>query len=496
MLGTALSETPTLAALGFEIVGSHAYEGASNSPRLDDVADYGPDEAVYSGIETLRARSRHHARNNPWAQNAVSMWVAAAVGTGLRPRWRHKDKQIRLEFQDTWDDWITEADYNESLDLYGLQALVMRTVVNAGEAFVRKRIRPLSARLSVPLQVQVLEPDMLADELNEELPSGGYIKGGIQYSKSGKKKYYWFYKHHPGEFYGFEESRLVRVPAQDILHVYRMDRVGQTRGIPWVSSALLRLRELDQYEDAELVRKKTAALFAAFITESAGNNGAPVLGGSKTDKKGRRVKSLNPGTMQYLSAGQEVKFSSPADVGTTYEPWLRYQLLSIAKAYGITYEMLTGDLRNVNYSSIRAGLLDFRRLCEQVQQNMLIHQLCRGIGRWFMDIGVAAGVFQLSDYQTNWRAYNRIAWQPARWEEVDPLKKYLADKGDVRSGFAPLADKVAQRGYDIEEAFELIAQANELADQYGLRLDSDPRYTDNSGTEQSSVMEALANNED
>ncbi|WP_320205847.1 phage portal protein, partial [Vibrio cholerae] len=93
-----------------------------------------------------------------------------------------------------------------------------------------------------------------------------------------------------------------------------------------------------------------------------------------------------------------MKFSNPADVGTTYEPWLRYQLLSIAKGYGITYEMLTGDLRGVNYSSIRAGLLEFRRLCQQVQHHMIIHQFCRPVGRWFMDFAVASGAVVIPDY--------------------------------------------------------------------------------------------------
>ncbi|WP_369676402.1 phage portal protein, partial [Enterococcus faecium] len=82
----------------------------------------------------------------------------------------------------------------------GLQALVVRTVINSGEAFVIKKPRPLSEGLSVPLQLQIIEPDMLASDIPDEaLPSGGYVKGGIRFSKGGKRKAYCFYSNHPAE---------------------------------------------------------------------------------------------------------------------------------------------------------------------------------------------------------------------------------------------------------------------------------------------------------
>ncbi|MFD3449584.1 phage portal protein [Microbacteriaceae bacterium 4G12] len=479
-------------------VGASAYEGASGGHRWQDIGDYGPDTAVASGIQTLRARSHHNVRNNPWATNAVATWVAAAIGNGLTPRWRVKEQELRQELQELWGDWVNEADFDEVQSFYGLQALVVRTVINSGEAFVIKKPRPLSEGLSVPLQLQIIEPDMLASDIPDEaLPSGGYVKGGIRFSKGGKRKAYCFYRNHPAESSLIGDPvDTVWIKAEHVLHVYRVDRPGQTHGAPWVSSCLLRLNELDQYEDAELVRKKTAALFAAFIQEAtADSTGGPTIGQPKRSKGGKRITGLNPGTLQYLQPGQEVKFSNPADVGTTYEPWLRYQLLSIAKGYGITYEMLTGDLRGVNYSSIRAGLLEFRRLCQQVQHHMIIHQFCRPVGRWFMDFAVASGAVVIPDYLQRRRYYNRVSWRTPRWEEVDPLKKHLADLGDVRAGFAPISDKQAERGYDMEELFDMISDANQLIDEYDLRLDSDPRYVNGSGAEQKSVMEAALNNE-
>ncbi|MGI0120296.1 phage portal protein [Zooshikella sp. RANM57] len=476
-----------------------AYEGAGNGHRwADNVGQFGPDDAVSSGIRNLRDRSHQFWRNNPWVANGIAAWTAAAVSKGLTPRWRIQEEGLRKELQLLWGDWSEQADYDEVLDLYGLQTLAFRTVVSSGAAFVIKKIMPLNSGLVVPLQVQLVEPDMLATDIPEgPLENGDFIKGGILFSKLGKRKAYCFYTSHPAEVYSVTNfGETVWINAADVLHVYRLDRPGQKQSAPWISNCLSRLNELDQYEDAELVRKKTAALFAAFVYEAGGGNSAsnPPFGKQKT-KGSKRVTTMNPGTINYLPIGNEVKFSSPADVGTTYEPWLRNQLLGIAKGLGITYEMLTGDLKNVNYSSIRAGLLEFKRLCQQIQHNMIIHQLCRPIGRWFMDCSVASGAIHISDYLERQRYYNRINWQKPRWEEVDPLKTYLTDLGEVRSGFAPLSDKQAERGYDMEDLLEFIADTNKIVDKHKLRFDSDPRYMDGSGEDQRSAWEAVLNNE-
>ncbi len=493
-----INQAPFLTAAGFDFGdGVGAYEGASHS-RIEDVSDFGPEEAISADLDSLRPRSRHYVRNNAWAKNAVQQWVSAAVGTGITARWSTGDKNVNLLFEELWSEFIQECDFDEKLDFAGIQALVMGTVVNSGDCYVRRRVRPLEEDLAVPLQLQVIEPDFLAREKNEVLPSGGYIKNGKQYSKGGKLKYYHFHKYHPNESISFHDPEgTVKIRANDIIHVMKVERPGQSTGIPWVSSVLLRLSELDAYEDAELVRKKTAALFAAFIKEAQPTTnpmtpGVSIKTPNKTGKRSPLVQ-LKPGLMQRLGVGQEMQFSQPADVGTTYEPWLRFQLMAIAKGYGLSYEMLSGDLRGVSYSSIRAGLIDFRRLCEQVQHFMLKYQLCRKVSHWFCDIAFHANRLSVSDYELNRRKYRKIKWVMPRWDEVDPLKKLLADKGEVRSGFAPIKDKQQQRGHEQEDILEN-AGFFEVARKQGLSLDTDGSVTNNNGTEQRAMLE-IANSE-
>ena len=62
---------------------------------------------------------------------------------------------------------------------------------------------------------------------------------------------------------------IVRVPATEVIHVIDPVEGGQLRGVSKLAPAIVKLFLLDQYDDAELDRKKTAAMFAGFITKTA-----------------------------------------------------------------------------------------------------------------------------------------------------------------------------------------------------------------------------------
>jgi lambda family phage portal protein len=130
------------------------------------------------------------------------------------------------------------------------------------------------------------------------------------------------------------------VPASSVLHLFDRLRPGQVRGVPWFAPVILKLRDLDEYDDAELVRKKIEACFAAFVT---GSDDEETLGAAATDADGRRVESFEPGMIEYLAPGKDVKFATPS-AGGDYAEYMRVQLHAIASGVGLTYELLTGDL--------------------------------------------------------------------------------------------------------------------------------------------------------
>ena len=219
-------------------------------------------------------------------------------------------------------------------------------------------------------------------------------------------------------------------------------------------------------------------MFAGFITRSAPED--PLLGEGEADAQGVAMASLEPGTMQFLEPGEDVTFSQPADVGLSYAEFMRQQFRAVAAAMGITYEMLTGDLTQVNYSSIRAGLLEFRRRCEAIQHGVIVHQLCRPLWRAWMTQAVLEGALVLPGYARGGvarrRAYLAVKWIAQGWQWVDPKKEFDAMIAAIRGGLLSRSEAISSFGYDAEDIDREIAADNARADALGLVFDSDPRH--------------------
>jgi len=424
---------------------------------------------VFRNLDTLRARSRDMVRRNPWAANALDAFVANAIGTGIKPQSLHPDARLKERIQELWLRWTDEADASNLTDFYGLQALACRAVMEAGECLIRLRPRLAKDGLTVPLQLQLLEAEHLPTGETRRLANGNYLRAGIEFDRIGRRVAYWLYREHPFDaLHPVASTELVRVPADAVLHLFRPIRPGQLRGQPWLTQVLIKLYELDQYDDAELVRKKTAAMFAGFILKNAPED--QMLGETVTDQSGTALAGLEPGTLQVLLPGEDIKFSTPADVGASYETFMRVQLRSIAAGMGITYEQLTGDLTGVNYSSIRAGLLEFRRRCEQFQHQVIVYQFCRPVWQRWIEAALLAGALPK---QGDVAPYYDAKWIPPGFAWVDPLKDIKAQIMAVRAGFKSRAEVVSEQGYDAEAIDREIAADNARARQLGLSYDTD-----------------------
>jgi lambda family phage portal protein len=432
----------------------------------------------------LRAKSRDLVRRNAWAAAGVEAYVANAIGTGIKPQSMVQDASQRAAIQSLWSRWCEDADAAGLTDFYGLQALSCRALIEGGEALVRLRYRRPEDGLAVALQLQVLEPEHLPATLNQELPSGNVIRAGIEFDRLGRRVAYHLYRSHPGDgalapMSGTGGMDTVRIPADEVIHLFRPLRPGQIRGEPWLARALVKLNELDQYDDAELVRKKTAAMFAGFITRQAPEDN--LMGEGDADAQGVALAGLEPGTLQVLEPGEGVTFSQPADVGASYSEFLRMQFRAVAAAMGITYEMLTGDLTQVNYSSIRAGLLEFRRRCEAIQHGVIVHQLCRPVWQAWMSQAVLEGALDLPGFTRRKRDHLAVKWIPQGWQWVDPKKEFDAMQTAIRCGLLSRSEAISAFGYDAEDVDQEIAADNARADALGLVFDSDPRHVAKNG---------------
>lgn len=469
-----------------ESVRSH-YEGASRGRRMNTkgASLTGPNTAIAHSLPLLQSRSHNAIRNNAYAQGAMETYVANLVGTGIKPRWRNE------KIQQLWDRWMMECDADEHDSFYGLQALAAGAQFEAGEVLGRFRYRRTSDGLSVPLQLQVIESDHLDPNYTHLAAGfpGRLIKMGIEFNAIGQRTAFHLWRYHPAEAISLEINQRVAVPASDIVHMFRRTRPGQLRGVPALTSVLVSLYDIDEMQDATLQKQKLAQLFGAFVKRKADadpEEEGPFFGTHVTapEERGEGISEFEPGGIHYLDDGEEVTFSNPADVGGNYTGYLRTELLRFARGAGLTYEQLTGDLSGVNYSSIRAGLLEFRRRAEALQAHLIVHRWCRPIAAKWLDVAVTSGALNIPDYWAKRSSLLAIDWIAPKWEWVDPLKEVTADKMEVRAGFAPRSEKAAARGWDIEELDRETDAGNKSADRFGLIYDSDPRRAAGNGTVQ------------
>jgi len=433
---------------------------------------------VASGGPRLLARSRELVVTNGYAANACEAYAANLVGDGIKPSSLIEDPELRDTVQRLWLAWTNQADADGLTDFYGLQAMIAREMFVAGECFVRIRPRRAEDGLLVPMQLQLLQSEMLPFEKTETAPNGNRIRCGIEFDLIGRRVAYHFRRRHPGDstdrggpFMGTVIPATTRVPAEDVLHIYRPIDAGQIRGLPHVAPAMVRLFLLDQYDDAELDRKKTAAMFAGFITKNAPEEA--LMGEVEDTGEGIGIASLEPGTLQVLLPGEDIKFSSPADVGGGYEAFQYRTLLAISASLGLPYHLVTGDVRQANYSSLRAELVEFRRRIGQLQHGVMAHQFCRPVWTRWLEAAALSGALDLPDMAKA----KPVHWIPPRWDWVDPLKDIQAQLLGIEAGLMSRRKAVEATGYDIEEIDRENAADAERAAALGLHYSTSPGET-------------------
>lgn len=425
----------------------------------------------------LRNHARDLIRNNSWARRGQEVIANNTVGWGISAKPAGADSGMNAKALELWNAWAgtSECDSEGRQNFYGFQTLAMLSIVESGEVLFRRRWRKAKDNLTLPFQLQILEADYL-DHARNTLDSlaGGPTIQGIEFDKLGRRAAYWLFEKHPGSGRNSDPSR--RVPAEDVIHVYRIDRPGQSRGASWFGSVIVNMKDFDEYEDATLMRQKIAACFAGFVTDLDGTGlplGTPGQPDGTTDST---VETFEPGMIERLPAGKDIKFGNPPAV--VEDGFSVRTLRKAAAGLGVTYEDMTGDYSQVNFSSARMARLSHWANVNRWRWTMLIPQLCDGIWNWAME--GAQRYRELPDDVDPPSA----KWTPPPMPLIEPDKEAKAIQLQVRGGMMTHDEMVREQGYDPDAHWQEYADGLKRLDKLGIVLDSDPRKTTAVGQEQ------------
>jgi len=428
-------------------------------------------------------------------RRALHLFVSHEIGCGIQPRPLIDNPALRAEMLALWNDWIKVADADGGLGFYGQQVLLSRARRESGEVFVRFRVRRPEDGLPVPLQLQLIEAHLLPQRHNAS-NGNNTIRQGIELTPFGQRAAYWFYKTHPGDRILYAPDHLSRVPAIEVLHHYQPQRPGQLRGEPSPVSSLLRARNLDHFESAELTRKKIKSRFAGVIwkentdenpfngstnatidalntqlaaAQTAGNTAlvASLQAQIQAETEAKSIVDVADGYMLQLGLHERVELPG-ADNGDSGLEFIRLQLRSIAAGLGVPYELMTGDYSGTNDRIMRVILNTFYRQLE-IDQELLTHQILQPVWQRFLDTAWLTGALKLPGYRKTPQRYQRCEWRAHAWSYVNPLQEAQTAVLKIQHGLTSRSAAVAESGWDVEEIDQ--QQADDRAREQTLGLE-------------------------
>lgn len=442
------------------------YEAAGLSRRTQGWQRPSGDPNAPSRLSLARLRdaTRHLVRNNGHAESAIGTIVDDTVGWGILPSARHEPWKL-------WTESV-QMDVDGRCDLPGIEQMVMRTIVESGECLIRRHWRRPSDGLAIPMQIQVLEPDLIDTGKHLSLPDSGKIIRGIELDSMGRRVAYWLFLEHPGSTTVSNVRRLgqsVRVPASEILHVFKPQRPGQVRGVTWFAPVLIRFNDFDEFADATLMKQKIAACLAVLTSDVDGT--APPLG--NVDSENETYDSLEPGMIANIAVGRTVEVVQPPSV-RDYADYSKTTLREIAAGIGVSVEDLTGDYADINFSAARMSRLRHWARVQGWRWRMLVPQFLNPLWGWAMQAATIAGLEPIAS----------TSWTAPPLPMIEPDKEGLAIQRNIRTGIMTLSESLRERGFVPNEFWDEYQEDFEDLDRRGLVTDSDARKMTQAGQAQ------------
>jgi len=445
------------------------------------------DAELVSSLRQLRSRSRALVRDASYAKRAKVVVVNNVIGSGIGMQAQVMTTRDVLNdrvndiIEETWDEWCEALNCHTGgrLSFQHLERALLGQVFEAGEVFVRKHYRSFGP-MALPFALEMIEAERIADDLSSpslSSPTGNEIRMGIEIDAFYRPVAYYIRRRHPSElrFTAGNPDDIERVPADQIIHLAVVDRWPQTRGEPWMHTALRTFNDMSGYTEAEITRARVQACTPGAIEtpEDSTEFGEAMPDGSVEME-------LAPGVIQRLNPGEKFVAGSVTSPNPALDPFMRYMLREVAAGVGVSYESISRDYSQSNYSSSRLALLDDRDLW-RFYQSWFICEFRHHVHREWLQQAVLSGKavgIDMLQYASNRKKFEVVLFKPRGWSWIDPTKEVEAYKEAIKAGFTTRTDVIAQTagGQDIEDIDNVRERELRMAAQKGLEFDTDPAF--------------------
>jgi lambda family phage portal protein len=454
------------------------YDGATGGRRGNSFKSSLTSSAnteIGSRLTLLRARSREMVRDH-WAFSRIlQVMTSHVIGSGINIVPDNGSDRIDKQCSLMLEEWMERADVTGELNFHGLTALAFRSMLEGGDVIFRMLDMGARDERSVPFALQLCEGDIIDSSRDAALANARTnSRLGVELGPLGQRVGYWLFPNHPGEMNTVNTASTLR-PYADTIHLMQPLRPGQVRGVPIFSPVLLPARDLADLVDAVVMKAKIEACFSVFVKKTGDIS---PFDDRQSTVDGMRFTELSPGLFTELREGEDVTFADPSSNNSSFKDINNSQLYAMAAGAGITFDQLTGDLTNANYSSLRAGKIEFRRIIEQLQWNVIIPRIHRRVVDAVTERATMVGELRERAEPYRWE------FVPPANEPIDPMKDLQADILAVRAGRMSPQEFISGWGRDWKKVVRDQAEFFKLIDELKITLDIDPRKTNQSGSNQ------------
>jgi len=416
---------------------------------------------------TVRARARDLERNSDIMNSVTGAYKRNVIGAGFQLQANTGEQKKNKELEELWSKWCKAR----NCDVTGTQSLnqilrmaVVRKKVDGGILFVKR----YTNEGIVPFQLQMLEVDELDTMINTPSDSKNRIVGGIEYNKYNKPVAYYFRQY---GIDGFSIGETVKVPAKDVIFYFTKKRPSQIREMSDMTPTVTRIRDTNEFMTAVSVKERIAACLSVFIKKTL-----PPVGigrqGSNAGNAGQHNydgKTLTPGMIKELNAGDEVQVVNPTGQATDATSYTKLQQRLIGSGQGLSYEATSRDMSETNYASARQGMIEDEMTYAEEEEAIL--EILDEIYETFVISCVLSGKITLKDFWNHKDESMAHAWvkQPKKW--IDPLKESSATKTALNTGQKTYKEIAAEAGKDWRQQIDDTAEVIEYARKKGVDME-------------------------
>lgn len=447
-----------------------SYRGASSGK--DDAGWLGlgqtADDEMVGDLPSFRARSRELGRDDPIASGLFKTFVNNVVGTGRRPQARTGQNERNERLEAYWKLRKNKLFPAEGVSFEAGQRLIYRKSCEDGEIFIKQA----KASPNEPVWFELIEADRVDSPMGArpEDPKGS-IRAGVERDAYGRIVAYWITKE--ARAFIARKEDFIRVPADQVYHLSRKERPGQSRAVPIIHAVIKDLRDLDLLILSALKRTQIAAMLAAFIKSEA-----PIdeMFEGEEEKGGggfRLDQKIVPGMMFKLNPGESIDSFIPNFPTPEFVPFIVMIARRIGAALGVSWQVVLKDFGESTYSSARTDLLETRRVFEVD-------------GEWFDEFDAWVWQAVMADARLRGEAATRgmspeqaamVQWIGNGWRWIDPVKEAVAVGKKLAMGLTTLRDEAAAEGKDYQELMRQRlkeeAEERKLRQELGLPMPED-----------------------